>query len=145
MFEKIRNVLRRDTKPFFEKPRYPCPFYGFLAFGLSRHDGCFSAFADQGNNRCGLAEKMDGACKMEYLSMGPDWKKCPLNNKDNQESLDQVFRKAKIYPKEFRPPKVRCWKGMSIDRWRAYVMAPTTPRPVPVKMSETSAKAAAND
>ncbi|MDD5696526.1 MAG: hypothetical protein PHO90_00940 [Candidatus Pacebacteria bacterium] len=138
MLEKIIDVLKKDDKPpkpFFEKPRFPCPFYGFhFSFG--------ELFWGGDGNYCGLVGRV---CLMEHCPSGPDWRECPCNNKENEWMLAHAFLGTTIAPHEFRPPGKKPWRGMPMVQWAWYVMDSGTPRPEKTKMSETPTETVEND
>lgn len=131
----IENLIKKLFKgsqpeiakePLFEKPRFPCPFYGF-------HKG-FENFMDQDGNQCPLTNH---TCLMEYFSSGPDWKKCSFNCERNKEKLNFIFDRYKIFPNEFWPTDQSKWNGIPIRVWMAYVMNPSTSRPITLDKSKT--------
>ncbi len=134
MFEKLINLVRKSKskikKPVIAKPRFPCPFYGF-------HEA-FGTFMDQKGNQCPV---IGHTCRMEYCPSGPDWNKCFCEK--HKKTINYVYDYL-IVPDEFWPEGKSSWRGMPFKTWMDYVMDPDTPRPVTLKMSETTAKAGNN-
>jgi hypothetical protein len=137
MLEKLINLfgtIRPETikRPLNPKPRFPCPFYGFVTFTI---------FADQNGNQCPL---MEYTCQMEHCPSGPDWIKCSFNCEANKETIKNILNGYRIAPNEFWPKNCSSWDGIPFKVWMDYVMDPTTPRPTILKMSKTPAEAGNN-
>jgi len=103
-----------ELKPYMEKKRFPCPFYGIdMRFGM----------ATEGvTNQCALIDKSYLPCEMHKRSEKPDWNKCPLNTEETKNKLISFLANIRIYPKEFEPPNPRNWRGIEFAEWVDYVL-----------------------
>ena len=101
-------------KPYTEKERYPCPFYGF--------NGMFDVMIDSKGNQCALITDSHSPCQMEMQKQRPDWSKCSANTTEITPKLEEVMEKMQVFPDEFRPGDVEHWKGISLKDWMDYVL-----------------------
>ena len=100
----------KHLKPYFEVGRPHCPFYGF--------NGMFDFFTDSKENQCGLITERYSTCQMEIVEDNPNWHECPLNTEENRKKLEELAKKgAKVFPREFHPPKAKQWKGIPLKDW----------------------------
>jgi hypothetical protein len=87
--------------------RTGCPFYGFHLAVLKTE----FVLMDQSGNQCALRAGY-APCFMEIDGKAPVWQLCvDLNNRGNQGIVEQLRKKARIFPQEGDP------KGMPFDRW----------------------------
>ncbi len=103
-----------DLKPYIEKKRFPCPFYGIdVRFGMA---------TEGGEHQCVFMEKSYLSCKMHIRGEKPDWNKCKFNTEENKNRLVGILANLKIFPKEFEPPEPRNWRGIDFAEWVDYVL-----------------------
>lgn len=113
----ISGLLKRmGLKPFHDKERHPCPFYGFY---LSPIGG---ALLDQEGNQCALIKGSYSPCQMEMQKQTPDWNECSYNCEKNKSNIRTISRKYRAFPKEFWPDEESSWAGIPFKRWMRYVM-----------------------
>ena len=89
----------RELKPYAQKDRPKCPFYGF--------NGMYGMFMDSEGNQCALITDSFSPCQMEMAEKTPSWSECPFNTEEKRKDLASVARKMKVFPKGFHPPKQR--------------------------------------
>jgi hypothetical protein len=110
----------QEIKPYFEKERYPCPFYGFF--------GGLGIMMDQEGNQCALIRDSYSPCPLKMNDDIPDYKKCSPEEYEKyiQDNSDTGLRKlsenVRVFPKEFHPPEVREWEGISLRQWMDYIL-----------------------
>lgn len=128
--------------PVRQKPRFPCPFYGFFgAMGIfmdQRGNQCpliISSYSlllipsEKRGNQCPLITGSYSPCQMEFRGETPAWDGCPFNKPEIQETLLKFKGETRISPGEFWPEGASSWQGMSFGAWWDYIMDPSTPRP----------------
>ena len=100
-----------SLKPYFEIERPPCPFYGF--------NGISGSLMDTEGNHCALRRDYR-PCVMEINEEEPNWNLCPIRQnflEGRGKKLEEVAGKIQVFPREFRPPKDKPWKGISLKDW----------------------------
>lgn len=112
---KLAKVNSGKLKPYFEKSRPACPFYGFH-LALER----FNAMVDQKGNECALVDGYK-PCQMEIQKLIPCWNNCSSYSSKDIENLKKIEEKVQVFPKEFRPPKARSWTGIKLKDWMQYI------------------------
>ena len=121
---RIINTKRKSHQrylPIYEKPRHRCPFYGFVyRLGFEDLEGNGCAFTPN-NNQC--------SCFMEQDGHTPNWNRCVFNSLKNQDRIQTILEKSRIFPKEFQPENQEDWDGIPFKFWFEYVMGPDVPRP----------------
>jgi len=113
----MSELVQREEivpKPYIEKERYKCPFYGF--YGNARMGGLI----DQEGNQCALITNSYSPCKMETCGIKPDLRMCVFNTKENREIFSRM-KEMRIFPKEFTPPNTDDWKGITLGQWVKYL------------------------
>lgn len=114
------NFLRKsegtkELKPYFDKERPPCPFYGFHAWQ--------SMFMDQTGNQCALLIDSYSPCQMEVRNQKTDWNKCPFNTPETRQKLEEISQEVIVFPNEFWPPGQKSFRdGIPLRDWIEYVM-----------------------
>lgn len=103
-----------ELKPYTEKQRHPCPFYGF--------NGSFGAMIDSEGNQCAIITKSFSPCKMCLYHETPNWNKCSFNTEENKNRLIGILANIRIYPGEFKPSDSKNWRGLEFAEWADYVM-----------------------
>ncbi len=112
----LAKVGSEELKPYFEKNRHACPFYGFhMAF-----EG-FNAMIDQSGNQCALIKDSYSPCQMEIQNLAPCWKKCSFATSDNIDLLNKIEKIVIVFPDEFRPPGAKSWRGITMKQWIEYM------------------------
>ena len=115
----MTNLIKVDNslKPYSEKNRAACPFYGFhLALGK------FRSMMDQNGNQCALKISSYSPCQMEMDNQKPSWKDCSFfNTPDNQNLISKMNRIIRVFPDEFWPPGERSWDGIELKDWIKYI------------------------
>lgn len=112
----MRFSLKRkgkEIKPYTEVERYPCPFRGF-------HE-VLGMMLDSGGNHCALKTEPYDPCQMEMAGTKPIWTECVRNTKQNRKKIEGDLEKVRVFPREFRPPKIKSWKGISLMSWVKYI------------------------
>ena len=105
--------MEEKPKPYYEKDRPPCPFYGF--------NGMYGGFFDTDGNQCGLITDSHAPCRMEQEGDTPDWNGCIFyNTEENRAALEKISGNIKVFPKEFAPPK-SSWRGIILETWFEYL------------------------
>lgn len=105
----------KELKPYLEVERTGCPFYGF------HYGGTPNVFFDSKGNQCALKISSYSPCGMEIAGNKPNWSECPFNTEENRTKLAGILEKARVFPMEFRPPKIKSWKGVSLMSWVKYI------------------------
>lgn len=108
-----------EIKPYVEKQRYSCPFYGFY-MGLGM-------LVDQEGNQCALITQSYSPCKMKTNNQTPSWKQCPFNTEENKKKLIKSLENVQIFPNEFQPPNVKSWQGIKFTDWADYILKQNGP------------------
>ena len=98
---------KAELKPYFEKKRNPCPFYGFHIL--------LGNLIDQDGNRCALITTSYSPCQMEVAKKTPEWNKCPFNTEENRNKLVNNLKNAQTFPKEFK-------HGIKFSDWAEYIL-----------------------
>lgn len=124
MINFLRKIFHMDEdkpslKPYFEKQRPPCPFYGF--------GYVFNGILDTKGNQCALIKESHTPCQMEVQQQEPNWYKCSMNNldtlsKEELKSLKEKYKNVRVFPLEFQPPDAKPWKGISLADWMKYIL-----------------------
>ncbi len=103
----------REIKPYTQVERFPCLFRGFhVALGM---------MLDSGGNECALKTRSYSPCQMEMRGNKPSWSECPFNTEENRTKLAGSLEKIRVFPREFRPPKIKSWEGISLMSWVKYI------------------------
>lgn len=92
----LRSLFSRKPKPYYERARHPCPFYGF--------NGMYGRLMDQNGNQCALLRESHSPCQMEVEGNTPNWENCPFNNDLSRRDIEREAPKVRAFPKEFWPP-----------------------------------------
>jgi hypothetical protein len=108
------NKKKTELKPYIEKQRHPCPFYGF--------NGSFGMMVDQEGNQCALLTNSYSPCRMEVNKQTPNYSKCSFNNEENNKALEKIANKMQIFPREFSPPNQKSWDGIKLRQWMDYLL-----------------------
>jgi len=114
----MRLTLKRkdkEIKPYFEVERTHCPFRGF------HYGGIPNVFLDSDGNQCALKIRSYSPCQMEMAGDEPNWSECYFNTEKNREKLAGILETTRVFPREFRPPKIKSWKGISLMSWIKYI------------------------
>lgn len=98
-------------KPYTQKERPPCPFYGF--------DGETNFFIDTSGNQCAMTGTYT-PCQREMENLRPCWKECALNTAENRKNLKEISKIIRVFPDDFQPPKALEWEGVSLKKWMRY-------------------------
>jgi hypothetical protein len=116
MWKYIQKLFggKAEMKPFYERERPPCPFYSFSYQGI--------IFMDSEGNQCGMNQKTIGPCYMELQGQKPSWTKCSLNRGPFGEKDLKAAEKIKVFPKEFYPPNLNGWGGISMRDWLEHIL-----------------------
>ena len=102
-----------ELKPYTEKQRSLCPFYGFSKI--------FNLFNDYKNNQCGFKDLYE-LCQMESLGESPNWNECACNTKDFKKNLKKNYNNVAVYPNEFRFPNSMNGHGIPFSDWMKYIL-----------------------
>lgn len=114
-FKGLNSGVFMELKPYAQVERHRCPFYGFSAM----HTGIMK---DSGGNQCALITTSHNLyCRMEIMGDKPRWSGCVFDTKENRTKLAGSLEKIKVFPREFRPPKIKSWKGISLMSWVNYI------------------------
>ena len=110
---EIIPTTGQSLKPYSEKDRPACPFYGFNAM--------MGILIDQNGNQCALITDSYSPCRMEMNSETPEWENCPANNPKITSGLEAAMDKMRVFPDEFRPSNPNGWEGITLREWINYL------------------------
>ena len=106
------------AEPKYQKPRYACPFYGFVRRNKRVVPG-------DKNGCCLNSGKL---CIMKAMRKIPCWKNCGFKIKANSRKISKLALECNVFPEEFSNG-LTSWNGISFKTWLQYVMSDKTPRP----------------
>ena len=109
---KLVKINGGELKPYFEKSRPACPFYGF-------HIN-FEIMVDQKGNECALIKGYT-PCQMKIRKLTPCWNNCSFYSPEDIKNLKEMEEILAVFPDEFHPPKARSWKGITLKQWIQYI------------------------
>ena len=124
---EIKSNIEDDTKPYDIVERTSCPFYGFRLFYEIDAKNCEGKhiMEDAGGDQCAFASIINVPnrlyCLMESIKDKPNWTNCSLNTIENKVKLSKFLEKIRVFPREFRPAKVRSWRGISLEIWVRHI------------------------
>lgn len=106
------KVNSGKLKPYSEKSRPACPFYGFHI--------SLEFMVDQKGNECAL---LNGyyPCQMEIRKLTPCWSDCSFYDSKDIDNLLEIEKKIQVFPEEFCPPKAGPWTGIKLKDWIQHV------------------------
>ncbi len=116
------NLFKKEgnAKPYFQKERHPCPFYGFHL----QHDT--DIMIDQNGNQCAIVIISYCPCQMEEKGKEPNWYKCSFNNLEISDKFKEKFeifsQKIKVFLEEFHHPNSWNWEGISLEQWISHIL-----------------------
>ncbi len=106
--------MPEELKPYKEKERHTCPFYGFFAAN--------GMMMDQHGNQCALVIDSYRPCQMEKEGEQPDWNGCPFKEEKSSGELEILIDRIQVFPQEFCPPGEKEWGGITLREWSEHIL-----------------------